>query len=425
MARFHFVSLALMTLLLAEESLGKPEICRQHSTLAKTQWNIGDTFAYCALKDGQDTLKRFSTNFAEKFIMSGSRNGKVSLVGHNENLQSLQTILSSWIVDGICQQSMKQNMLKQPCFKPKGPLFIHLSGPSGVGKTLFFELLSGILFKERRKDENDQQRELHHCGQSIHELSYLEHQTDLTNLIDAIHEQLRYCPFSLFVLKNLHLAHKPLLLTLLSHLNDGLVPSSVKDEAGDNLNPESIRTAMFIFTSDFGAYNASLSAKEARNEVRVSVRKQFDDELQIKKSNLSKFIGKVFVDNVETFLPLSPQELGHVADLELDKIQQRIRRHSSFQEWKGSLKCDANCSSHLASACFRNQFDCASRMVHGLKHFLSDEIYLRLFDLKFSDANFNSSDMNIVIEHDELHLVPERIPERPKRGGAATALSDM
>jgi hypothetical protein len=64
-------------------------------------------------------------------------------------------------------------------------------------------------------------------------------------------------------------------------------------------------------------------------------------------------------------------------------------------------------------------------MVHGLKHFLSDEIYLRLFGLKFSDANFNSSDMNVVIEHDELHLVPERIPERPKRGGAAKALSDM
>jgi ATP-dependent Clp protease ATP-binding subunit ClpA len=188
---------------------------------------------------------------------------------------------------------------------------------------------------------------------SIHELGNLEHETDLTTLLDGMHEQLHYCPFSLFVLKNLHSADKHLLRTLLSHLSDGLVPSSAKDAEGDHLNPESIGTAMFIFTSDFGTYNSSQSAEEARNEVRVSVRKQFDDELQSCPSNMNKFISKAFLDHVETFHPLSPQELGQVADLELDKIRQRIGKHGSFQELL--LLCDKLASNNISVSCQSSQ----------------------------------------------------------------------
>jgi hypothetical protein len=414
----------VLVLLLAQESLGKPEICRQHSPIASGQWELGDTFAYCALKKGQDTFKKFSNDFS-KFFQLYNRSGisTVGLIGHNQNLLRLQATTSSWITKGVCKQSLKQWGLKQPCFKPQKPLFLHLSGPSSVGKTLFTELLADMFFKERRMDEKEQQRQLHHCGQSIHQLGHLERQSDLISLLDAMHEQLHYCPFSLFVFENLCLADKQLLRTLLSHLHDGHIPSS---DEGEDSKPESIEMAMFVFTSDIGAYNASHSAQEARDAVSVSLRKEFDDAFSLRdRSDLSMFITSVLLDNVETFLPLRPHEIAQVAVLELTKIQQRIQTHSSFQDWKGSLKCNANCSANLADACFRNQYDCASRMVHGLKHFLADEIYSRMFELKFSDANFKNSDMNVVIVHNELQLVPVKMSEKPKRGASAANAPDL
>ena len=57
-------------------------------------------------------------------------------------------------------------------------------------------------------------------------------------------------------------------------------------------------------------------------------------------------------------------------------------------------------------------------MVYGLKQFLTDELYLRMFSMKFSNPNFNSSDMHIVIEDDNLQLRPVQILAMPRKGAA-------
>ncbi len=406
MSQIHLPLFALILLLLiADCSLGKPEICRQFSATANALWQAGDRFAYCALKNGHKTLKDFSDHFS------------LALIGHHENVRSLRANFSSWISKGVCQQSWKQKSFLQPCFRSQSPLFLHLSGPSGVGKTLFSEYLSGMLFKERRRDEHEPQRELHHCGHFIHQLSTLEHGTDLVRILDALHEQLHYCPFSVFTLENVQLANKQLLLNLLSHLKDGSVPSS----EGDASERESIQSAMFIFTSNFGAYNASQSATEARNHVRTAVRKHFEKEFR-SVDGLKGILQTVFLDNVETFLPLRPEELAEVAHLELNKIEQELHRHSAFQEWKGSLKCNKNCSNYIADACIYNRYDCASRMVHGLRHFLTDELYLKMFELKsfFSEADFNNSDIHVEIIQDELQLKLVGIPVKRTSGASGS-----
>ncbi len=64
-------------------------------------------------------------------------------------------------------------------------------------------------------------------------------------------------------------------------------------------------------------------------------------------------------------------------------------------------------------------------MVHGLKHFLADEIYSRMFGLKFSDADFKNSDMKVVIMNDELQLVPVKMSEKPKRAARAANAPDL
>jgi hypothetical protein len=399
-------------LLIAVVSLCKAEICRQHSALANGLWQSGDRFAFCALKNGHATLKDFSDNYSLNF----------ALIGHQDNAHSLRTTFSSWINKGVCQQSWKQKSFLQPCFNSRSPLFLHLSGPSGVGKTMFSEYLSGMLFKERRKDENDPQRELHHCGHSIHQLSTLERENDLVHILDTIYGQLHFCPFSVFTLENFHLANKQLLVNLLSHLKDGSVPNS----EGDHSERESIRSAIFIFTSNLGGYNASQSAAGARIDVRTAVRQHFEKEFRSVDPKLVRLRGmleSVFLDNVETFLPLRPQELAEVAQLELTKIQQELYRHSAFQQWKGRLRCDKNCSNHLADACLHNRYDCATRMVYGLKHFLTDELYLRMFELKsfFSEDAFNNSDMHVLIILDELHLKLVGIPANHKPGTAGSS----
>jgi ATP-dependent Clp protease ATP-binding subunit ClpA len=283
-------------------------------------------------------------------------------------------------------------------------LFIHLSGPSGVGKTLFSEVLAGTFFKERRKDSNDPHRDLHHCGHFIYELSNLQLQADLVDLLDNIHEQLLHCPFSTFLLDNMHMADKLLLSSLMIHLNDGSIPSS----NGDDTQPQSIDSAIFIFTSSIGTYNASHSSEEARKYVREAMRKLFHQFIQ-SNSNISTFFEKNIMDTIETFLPLRPEELAQLAESELKKLQEELHRHSSFQHWRGGLKCDRNCSIQLAITCIRNQYDCGARMAYGLKQFLTDELFPRMFQQKFSNANFNDSDMRLVIDQDELQIRPEKI----------------
>jgi hypothetical protein len=406
---FCVLILILLLLFLAHGSQGTQEVCRQHSPTAKTQWKLGDTFAFCALEDGQNTFEGFSGKFEEKFFPKGSGFRSGTLIGHNDNVRSLQRTFSSWISSYVCKQGRLQKALQQPCFNPQKPLYVHLSGPSGVGKTLFADLVSSILFKERRRDEHDQQRELHYCGHSIHQLSLLDRDSAFVDLIDSIYQQLHHCPFSLFVLENAHLANKQQLLKLLSLLKNGSVPGSEGDE--------SIKSAMFMFTSDFGAYNGSHGTDEARSNVRVAVHKLFEDEFT-SNSGLKPMVQSFFLDNVETFLPLTSQELGQVAELELMKMQQELHRHRHFQAWKGDLKCDRNCSIHIAKACFRNQYDCASRMVYGLKQFLTDELYPKMFAMKFSNPSFNSSDMHVVIENDDLQLRPVDVLAKSRKDAA-------
>jgi hypothetical protein len=439
------VALVLFALL-TDGSLGKPQICRQDNPLVGLQWSAGDKFAYCALKDGQATFTKFAINFVQKFITDAATDSGFSLgahVGHRETLRSLNKTLSSWISNGVCHQNSFakrfSSFSRQPCFKSTRPLFLHLSGPSGVGKTLFTNLFSSMLFKERRKDEQDPQRDIHHCGQSIHQLSQLERDADLKDLLDAMHEQLHFCPFSVFVLENVQLANKSLVRNLLSHLNDGSVPSVQEDGSGE---PQSLENAMFIFTSNMGAYNASQGLEEARNSVKAAVREHFYDGspktlfspefaessgIFTANSNSGPigFVERNLVDTIEIFLPLKPKELAKLAELELHKLVQELRRHSSFQGWKGNLICDKNCRTQLVDACFLNQYDCASRMAYGLKQFLTDELFSWMFRLKFSHEtkNFNGSDMQLVIENDNVHLKPVLIKPASKGAKSSTPAS--
>jgi hypothetical protein len=424
--------------LLTDGSLGKPQICRQYNPIADIQWRAGDKFAYCALKDGQATFTQFAMNFVQKFITDAATESGFSTgahVGHRETLRSLNSTLSSWISNGICHQSTFAKFKAQPCFKSSTPLFLHLSGPSGVGKTLFTNLLSSMLFKERRKDEQDPQLDIHHCGQSIHQLSRLEHDVDLMDLLQTMHDQLLHCPFSVFVFENVQLANKSLLRNLFSHLSDGSVPSM---QEGDNDEPHSIENAMFIFTSNMGAYNDSQSLEEARNSVKAAVRQHFYDEslkpmssqttsassrilTASSNSGVVNFFERNIVDTTEVFLPLKAKELAKLAELELHRLVQELRRHSSFEDWKGNLICDRNCRAQLVDACFRNQYDCKSRMAYGLKQFLTDELFSSMFRLKFSHEHkhFNDSNMQLVIENDGVQLVPVRI--QPQSKGAKTS----
>jgi Cdc6-like AAA superfamily ATPase len=412
MVRIFFPLSALVLLLLhSDGSLGKQQVCRQNSPIANGKWGSGDTFAYCALKNGQKTLKEFSNDFSHKDF---------ALIGHRENVDSLRRIFSSWISNGVCQQSWKQKTFFQPCFKPQKPLFLHLSGPSGVGKTLFSDRVSSVLFKERRTDEHDQQRELHHCGHFMYYLSSLQNNSDFVDFLDAVHQQLHYCPFSIFTLDDLHLANKRLLVNFVSHLMNGSVPSPASDES----ESASISSAIFVFTSNFGGLHAKQSAAEARNAAKAAIRVHFDDDFRTADSKLRDFLQNVFSGNVETFLPLQLEELAEVALSELSVIQQELHRHNAFQDWVGSLKCDKNCSIHLADACLHNRYDCASRMVHGLKHFLTDELYLLMFELKSlsslssSEESFNNSDMHVVIVLDELQLQMVKIPVTQRLGAS-------
>jgi ATP-dependent Clp protease ATP-binding subunit ClpB len=180
-------------------------------------------------------------------------------------------------------------------------------GPTGVGKTELAKALAGFLF-----DDDD-------ALLRIDMSEYGERHT-VSRLVGAppgyvgydeggqLTEAVRRRPYSVVLLDEVEKAHPDVFNILLQVFDDG----RLTDGQGRTVD---FRNTILIMTSNLGSQylaDQSLSADEKHQAVMAVVRQAFKPE----------FLNRL--DEVVMFDPLTRDDLGHIVDIQLDRLNRRL-----------------------------------------------------------------------------------------------------
>lgn len=204
---------------------------------------------------------------------------------------------------------------------PRRPMGCFIfAGPTGVGKTLLAKTLTEFMFG----DED--------ALVQIDMSEYMEKHT-VSRLVGAppgyvgyeeggqLTEKIRRRPYSVVLLDEIEKAHSDVFNMLLQVMEEG----RLTDSFGRNID---FRNTIIIMTTNAGAEaiknesafgfqspTGDASYESMKDRVKEQVEKYFRPE----------FLGRI--DDLIVFRHLTKDDLGHVVELEIAKIQKRLREH--------------------------------------------------------------------------------------------------
>jgi ATP-dependent Clp protease ATP-binding subunit ClpB len=195
---------------------------------------------------------------------------------------------------------------------PRRPVgsFIFL-GPTGVGKTELAKTLAASLF--------DSEENLVRIDMS----EYMEKHT-VSRLVGAppgyvgyeeggqLTEAVRRKPYCVILLDEIEKAHHDVFNILLQILDDG----RLTDSHGRTVN---FKNTLVIMTSNVGSPTL-LEGIDDSGHIRDDARQSVMDELR--RSFRPEFLNRV--DDVVLFKPLTAEETGHIVDLQMTDLKQRL-----------------------------------------------------------------------------------------------------
>ncbi|MDD5098438.1 MAG: AAA family ATPase [Candidatus Pacebacteria bacterium] len=192
-------------------------------------------------------------------------------------------------------------------------------GPTGVGKTETAKALAGFLFN----DENAMIR--------VDMSEYME-KFDVSKMIGSppgyvgyeeggqLTEKVRRRPYSVILLDEIEKAHPEVFNILLQVLEDG----KLTDSKGRAV---SFKNTILIMTSNVGS---DIIAKEAPlgfvDDGKISQREGLKDKVQgaLKEKFKPEFLNRI--DEIIIFDYLGAEEIKKIVDLELNKVQERLKK---------------------------------------------------------------------------------------------------
>jgi ATP-dependent Clp protease ATP-binding subunit ClpB len=181
-------------------------------------------------------------------------------------------------------------------------------GPTGVGKTELAKALAEFLFDDEK-------------AMIRIDMSEYGEKFSVSRLVGAppgyvgyeqggqLTEAVRRRPYSVILLDEVEKAHPEVFDVLLQVLDDG----RLTDGQGRTVD---FRNTILILTSNLGSQfltDAALSADEKREAVQAMVRQAFKPE----------FINRL--DDIVIFDALSPEQLGEIVSLYVDRLQRRLQ----------------------------------------------------------------------------------------------------
>lgn len=215
------------------------------------------------------------------------------IIGQNEVVERLSEVIKIFKVG-----------LNNP-YKPITSLVF--AGPTGVGKTASAQALADFFFGREGKNKTPLIRL---------DMSEFQHAGDIDRLIgnaydpsrSSLARQVRERPFSVILLDEIEKAARPVFDTLLNILDEG----RLLDAFGRIAH---FRNSIIIMTTNLGSTNTrSIGYRESddySSRYRQALRKHFRPE----------FINRI--DDFVFFRPLRPKDLYHIAEKELQALNQR------------------------------------------------------------------------------------------------------
>ena len=219
--------------------------------------------------------------------------------------------------------------LKDPC-RPIGS-FIFL-GPSGVGKTLLAKSLAEFMFDDPEAivqiDMSEYMEKFNVSRLVGSPPGYIGHGEG-----GQLTEKIRRRPYSVVLFDEIEKAHPDVINMLLQILEDG----HLSDSLGVKVD---FRNTIIILTSNVGA-------EAIKNEGSLGFIKTgtLDGDYEQLKQQLEKAAKKKFrpefinrLDDIIVFRQLSKEDLGKIVDIEIGKIQKRLKYHGITLKYGEDVK---------------------------------------------------------------------------------------
>lgn len=195
-------------------------------------------------------------------------------------------------------------------------------GPTGVGKTELAKALAEFMFNDENalvRLDMSEYMEKHSVAKIIGSPpGYVGHDES-----GQLTEKVRRKPYSVVLFDEIEKAHPEVFNILLQILDDG----RVTDSKGRVIN---FKNTIIIMTSNLGnevikQYSIGFSGAENEEEAKVMRIEEMKEKIdKILKENFKlEFINRI--DEIVIFKSLSKEVLAKIVDLELDKVQSRLK----------------------------------------------------------------------------------------------------
>jgi len=261
--------------------------------------------------------------------------------------------LASYVL-GFPHSIMHESEKTSKSTKRPETLFLHFSGPTGVGKSLTASLISQALFDTTGKG----------CGVISINLNELRSfkpwqprsREFLSETLQTIKDQLALCPRSVFVLDEIQSVHRDLVDELVAFF----LPHGLKKHG------LSVAYAVVILISDLGSERLEPNMARADAVTAISAAAQSRFGSGGGGAGMDATTETVLMRNLVPFLPLSKDELAQVAVLQLGTLLAQLRTEFG-DSWRGKLTWQPHVARAMADRCFQEKATCYSEGGRGIE----------------------------------------------------------
>lgn len=274
--------------------------------------------------------------------------------------------------------------------KPIGSfLFV---GPTGVGKTELAKTIASFMFNDEQsltRLDMSEFMEKHSVAKIIGSPpGYIGHEEG-----GQLTERIRRRPYSVILFDEIEKAHPEVFNILLQILDDG----RLTDSKGRTVN---FKNTIIIMTSNLGnevikqfsiGFSDGADAGKAKDSRQSEMKDKIDDIL--KKHFKLEFLNRI--DEIVIFKNLDKETLGKIVDLELHKLEKRLKDQNI------KVKIGPKVKKVLADKGYDVTFG-ARPLRRIIQNMILDELALQIIEGKVKEGDFVMIDLGI---KDELKLL--------------------